>query len=96
MIVTMAKNIKWVEGSSRESRPAEKRVDLLWLRPGELANVVEVTYTGRGRSKKQSTKVLGHAIILRIGMPGLNGYSEVMWNGQIRSISHLYLRPTDE
>jgi hypothetical protein len=96
MIVTMAKNIKWVERPSRESRRVEKKIDLLWMKPGELANVVEIVYVGKGWNRQSKTKVLGSAVIINIHMPGMRGYSEVLWNGVIHAISHAYLRPADE
>jgi hypothetical protein len=92
----MAKNIKWAERPSRVTRGAEKKIDLVWMKEGELANVVELTYVGRGSNSKQKVKVLGQAVIIKIHMPGMRGYSEVLWKGVIRHIDHYYLRPAHE
>ena len=96
MIDTMAKKIKWVERPTEVKKRPEEKISLLWLREGELANVVETMIVGRGWSRKTITKVLGQAIIIKVHMPGMVGYSEVLWNGAIRSLSHQFLRPVGD
>ena len=92
----MAKKIKWVERPTEAPPGAEKRVDLLWLKAGELANIVTVEVQGRGWSRKTKTRLLGFGVVVRVHMPGKRGYSEVMWNGKLQPISHENLRPMDE
>lgn len=92
----MAKKIKWVERPSGANRGAEKEVNLLWLRAGELADIVRVEAQGRGWNRKTKTRVLGQGVVITVHMPGRQGYSEVLWNGVIQAISHQYLRPTGE
>lgn len=92
----MAKKIKWAERPSRVTRGVERKIELVWMKEGELAYVVNPSYSGRGTVKRLKHKVLGQGVIIKIVMPGLNGYSEVLWNGEVRTIGHIYLKPVHE
>jgi hypothetical protein len=92
----MANKIKWVERPNGAPPGATKKIDLLWLKAGELANIVTVEVQGRGWSRKTKTKILGFGVVVRVHMPGKRGYSEVMWNGKLQPISHENLRPVGE
>lgn len=95
MIVTMAKKIKWQDGMrGASSKGSQPQVQLLWLQPGALANLVMIDRAGKGWSTEKRLRVIDKVVIVDVLVGGTEGYSNVLRNGHMETVQNKNLRPT--
>lgn len=95
----MAKNLKWAEGSVSRVRKAVTTPKLVWLREGELANLVVVERVGNGSRYQRAstrTRILGTVMVLKVWGQDSHGYCEVLLDGHPQRVHNAQLRPIKE
>lgn len=95
----MAKNLKWAGEPTGRVRRTDAPPKLVWLREGELANLVAVETTGRGSRYQRApvrVRVLGTVIVLRVWGQDSRGYCEVLLDGHPQRVHNSQLRPLKE
>lgn len=94
----MAKNFKWAEDADLVPRTPDKGSPrLVWLREGELADLVVEEKTRRGWGRSKSTfRVVGTVMVLRVFGQTARGYCEVFWEGRPQRVNNAWLRPVKE
>jgi len=92
----MAKKIKWVlDGNERTgSHVVQQPPKFTWLKPGEIAHLIEVVRVRR-RSKPK-VKVIAPVMIVRVWGLGANDRCEVLLHGRPHTVLCSSLRPIDE
>lgn len=89
----MAKKIKWQEGA-RASRITPPAIELIWMKPGTLADLIIVERQGTGWGSEKRVKVIDKVVLLSVVVPGVNGWCEILRGGRVETAQNRHLRPT--